>query len=385
MTRVAFMCLAALAINAVLIQTVVPDDSQLKNVVRVGVLAVAGLAMLAWNAYFPRWLLMVVLWCFCLLLLRRNPDQLTFIFVFMLVPALWSVPERRMERAVVAGSLLSLALVFVFLRLGITHNEVLQPRSRSTFGTHGVPFFFNVVYGACSLLILYVWKHRLRGRWLALLACVAGATYLFRETDARGGYYSLLIFVVLLWLVPRLARSVTFRLAVASLPVVFLGVAFWVASKAADGQWNHWLSYRPLLYHRFTEQIGWLDVLGSTSVKHFDEGPVTVDNSWLHLLVGGGLGLFAVVAVLWAVAVWRMFAAGRLAEVAFLMATCFYFNSESILVRIENLFVIYAWYLVLRYCQSPASRSNVSLNGYPAEEPGRVPRDSPRGRHPASQ
>ena len=373
MTRVIFLCLLALATNAVLIQTVAADDSTLKTGVRVGVLVLAALAVGVSMTKMPTGIMLLALHSAALLLLRGNPDQLSFIFIFVLTFALFAVKERSLEKAVVVASAGSLALVFVFLSLGITQDVVLEPRSRHTFGTNGVPFFFNLVYGAFGMLVFYFYKYRLRGRFFVLAGSVAAASYLFAMTDARGGYLSFVAFVVLMFLVPLLARVAAFRFIAATLPVICLAVSFYIATLWDNAEANALLSIRPILFERFISNLTPSDLFLSTSVKDFDRAVTIVDNSYLHLLVGGGLLMCGAFFVIFYQAVKNLFKAGRHVDIAFILATCMYFNSESILLRIENMFVIFFWYLILRYC-NPLFRNEQGPDLTPITIPEREPR-----------
>lgn len=387
--RLVFVALLAIAVDAVLIQTVIPTGSSLKNVVRAGALGLAVLGLLTRGVVIPGWIVGLVAVLAGLTVLRHNPDQLSYIFVLVLAPALWSIPERRVERVVVICSLVSLALVFAFLAAGVTHNEVLTYRGRATYGTRGVPFFFNLVYGACAMAVLYAVKHQLRRRRGVVVAALAVAVYFYRQTDVRGGFFAFLAFLALLWATPRLARSGLFRGVVGLLPPLFLAVALVGSRYSGNTALNDLTSHRLITYHAFLGNVGWSDVLLSSSVKHFDalipvgtlvSTATSVDNSYLHLLVGGGVLVCAVFFVLWRRAVAALFASGQHVEVAFLVATSLYFTTESILVRIENVFVVYAWYLVLRY-----SRSDVGFETEAADESSRGPGERARRRDAARQ
>lgn len=363
MTRVVGFCLFGLAINAVLIQTVTTDDSALKNGVRVGVIVLAALAVAVSGARMPGSLVLLIMYSTLMMAWTQNPDQLSYIFVFVLAFAMFAVKERSLEKALLCSSLASLGLVFVFLAVGITQDTVLALRDRHTFGTNGVPFFYNLVYGAFTMLLLYCFKYRLKYRFWVLAGSLAIATYLFHMTDARGGYIAFLVFVFLLFTVPVLSRLVVFRVAVVALPLIFLGFAFFLASLWNNDEANALFSIRPMLFERFLAELTEGDLFLSTSVKQFDRAVTIVDNSYLHLLVGGGVVMFVAVALVFGKAANTLFKADRHVEIAFLVATCVYFNSESIMLRIENMFVIYFWYLTLRYAITPMNE----------KAPGRTP------------
>lgn len=349
MTRVLFLCLMAIATNAVLIQTIVDENSMLKNLVRVGVLGVAAFAMIMHNSKLPIGYLLVIMFSVVLLVGRQNTDQLSIVFIFILVPALFAVRERSLGKIVAVSAVGSLVLIFALLAAGLTHNEINEFRGRSTFGTNGVPFFYNVVYGALTMALVYAHKYRLKLRLIWTVGAVALATHLFNLTDARGGYYAFLVFVGLLYTMPLLARIPPLRLVAKVLPVIFLVVAFYIASMWDNGAANLLLSNRPALYQRFIEGLTEWDYLLSSTVKALNTSTTIVDNSYLHLLVGGGLIICTVFIVIFAQAVTKLFRMGKFVDAAFLIATCIYFNSESIMFRIENIFVIYFWYLVIRY------------------------------------
>jgi hypothetical protein len=199
---------------------------------------------------------------------------------------------------------------------------------------------------------------------------------LFDLTDARGGYFSLLGFAALVFIVPVLSRVGLFRFIAALLPVFCLGASFYMASLWDNDEANQLLSIRPILFERFLSELTEADVLLSTTVKQFDRAVTIVDNSYLHLLVGGGIVMCVVFCIIYAQAVKNLFKVDRHVEVAFILATCMYFNSESILLRIENMFVIFFWFLILRYC-NPLLPSEARLDISPVVLPER-PKKGPR-------
>ena len=359
MTRVLFLCLLAIATNAVLIQTVTTDNTMLKNGIRVAVLGIAAFAMIMRGSKMPIGIFLLITFSLILLVSRANTDQLSIIFVLILAVAMFDLRERTLNKMLMVLSVFSLLLVFALLAAGVTQNEVTEFRGRNTFGTNGVPFFYNLVYGAMTMLLVYVHKFQRRYRLLWTIAAVALSTHLFNLTDARGGYYAFLGFIVLLHMVPLLARVGIFRFLTATLPIGFIIVAFYIASLYEDAAANELLSIRPILFQRFIENLTLEDYLLSATVKQFDRAVTIVDNSYLHLLVGGGAVVFLVFMMIFGQAVLKLYRQGRFVDVAFVIATCVYFNSESILLRIENLFVIYFWYLILRHSRLVVMDSTV--------------------------
>jgi O-antigen ligase len=359
--RIAAICLYTIATNAVLIQTIVNQESSLKTIIRVAVLGVAGAALLLGGAIVPRWVVITTLTSGILMLIGGNPDQLSYIFVLVLVALLAGIEPRRADRIFLLAAFVSLTLIFLLLYSGLTINEVRDFRNRTTYGVASIPFFMNVVYGAGALLILYCRKYRPHGGSWACAAYLVLATYFYSQTDSRGGYFALLAFVALLAIVPALSSSGLFRAGIALLPVVFVGFAFFIAGRAGDSELNQLLSNRPYNYRQFIDRLTLGDFFTSASVKQFDTqvtregifGTITegtfVDNSYLHLLVGGGVVLTAVVLIAYAATVFELFRCRMYPEIALMTSSAFYFNTESILVRVENIFVIYIWYLIVRY------------------------------------
>ncbi|KAF2419633.1 hypothetical protein [Microbacterium sp. B35-30] len=355
MTAWVNVALLAIAVNAVLIQTIVPEDSPLRNVVRVGVLAITVAALYLRRAIVPVWMVILALLSFSLLLIAGNTDQLSIVFVLLLIPALWSIPELALGKAAVRAALLSFILVFVFLATGVTQNEVLvsstalvMDRERWTFGTDGVPFFMNIAYSAAAVLIYFAFRWNTRSRWVVAAGALAAMFYYYTQTNGRGGLVALLIFCGLAIVMPLAIRSKIVRVLLAIQPAIYLAISLWIASQRYVLSLNETLSYRPSLYGAFLESVQPLDLLWSETVKQTSTVS-TVDNSYLHLLVGGGIVIFVAFSVIFAASMMNMSSRGMTLELAFVTASMAYAVSESILLRVENIFIVYTWYLILRY------------------------------------
>lgn len=348
MKKFIFILLLALSVNAVLIQTILTENELFKNIMRVGILGLALFFMLMTKQRI--YVAVIFLLCISgiLLLIRGNSDQLTYIFIFLFIHSFVLMDVKKIEKYLLISSFVSFALVFIFLFLGITENTVLDFRNRMTFGVAGVPFFYNLVYGFFTLWVVYSQKYYTRFKWLVILISLGATTYFFLVTDVRGGYFSFLAFVVLLFVV-RITRKLSlFRLAVAFIPAISIGAAMYIASLSDNINMNLTLSLRPILLRNFFESVTWADILFSTSVKALDEVNI-VDNSYLHLLVGGGVIVSLFVGYLFFKAVLNLYKHKKYVEIAFIISTCLYFNMESIMVRVENMFIIYFWFLIFKY------------------------------------
>ncbi|WP_243075683.1 hypothetical protein [Microbacterium sp. SS28] len=349
------IALLAIAANAVLIQTVVTEDSPLKNIIRVSVLAITLFVMFARRTIVPIWTVLLVLLSVCLLLVTQNPDQLTLVYLLLLVPAMWSIDERALTRAVMIASLFSLGLVFAFLGVGLTANELLTSqtwvsadiRSRYTFGTAGVPFFMNVVFGAAVTTIYHFYRWKVRRRLLVAIVVLAWAMWVFTQTDGRGGFYGILAFCILALCMRSLIKLTFIRTVLALQPLIFLALAAWLGTQRDDPTINQLFSFRPMLFGQFLDGVTLWHMLTSITVKH---GTVaTVDNSYLHLLYGAGLVLFVAFCYMFGRAVITMSRRTMTLELAFLTSVMIYAALESILLRADNVFVLFTWYLIMRY------------------------------------
>ena len=356
MTRWVQVAFLLIATNAVLIQTIATDDSPIKNAIRIGVLVITAFFMFVRQTVFPAAMVFMLLATAILLLGTGNTDQFTILYVLLFVPAMWSISERSLWRAGMIASVFALLLVFVFLRLGLTANELVisqnpladEVRSRNTFGTQGVPFFMNLVYGAVTMTIFYLYKWRIRGRLVVAAIGVAVATYLFIQTDGRGGYIAIWFFIAFALIMRGMVKISFFRPLLAIQPILMLGVSLLLAAERNSPWWNLTFSFRPLLYGQFLDSVTVWDLLYSTTVKN-DANATTVDSSSFHLLFGGGIVTFALFCIIFARAVYTLIKRGKYLELAFLTSVMMYSTNESIMLRVENVFIMFAWYLILRY------------------------------------
>lgn len=350
------LVLLAIATNAVLIQTVVDEESNLKNLIRAGIVVLSVLTIATRRVVFPTWIVALVILSGTLYGMTGNSDQLTVIFVLLVTPTFWAISEKKLERAMMIASVFALLLVFAFLLMGLTTNELrtsqtylsADVRERYTFGTNGVPFFMNLVYGSAAFVIFYVHRWRVQGRFLISLVALLVVAYLFVQTDGRGGAVAVIVFCALAIAMPTLSRLSFARWFLMLQPVIYLAATLWIASQHHNPVLNQALSFRPMLYGQFVGTVSFWDLWSSTSVKASAD-VTTVDSSMLHLLYGGGAILFIVFSLLFARATHRLLARKMYLHLAFLTATMIYGISESILMRVENIFILFAWYLVLRY------------------------------------
>jgi hypothetical protein len=346
---VAAIALTALAINSVLIQTVASDNPVLKQGVRVAILSMVICTLAIRSTRVPVWLAFAIIASTVLLLARANADQLSIVFALVMALLLCQLTERTALKLAAIASVSALLLIFLLLWSGITvHQEIVLEKSgrtirtRYAYGTDGVPFFYNIAMGAGVLTLMYVKRYFSRAVYAgALVAVLLIATRLYLTTDARGGYLAVLIFVAFSFIVPLVRVAWLY----AFVPMFLIASTVWLAYVAGP-ELNERLSLRPSYYRRFLDSRDWFDFIISAPVK---AATYPVDNSYIHLAVGAGLATLGLFLVLYVRAVFELMRTGRYDEIAFLVAAAAYCLSESLIVRVEVVWIIYAWYLLLRF------------------------------------
>lgn len=358
MKKIIFICLTVLAVNSVLIQTIIPDG-MFKNIIRITILLISMYCIIIKKKTIRISLLILTYLAAFFLLLTKNYDLLTFVFIFVFVQFLVIIKERDLEKYLLISSAVSISIIFLFLLFGITHNSIIDYRNRMTFGVNGVPFFYNVVYGFFSLLIVYSRKYFRKNRFIITIISIGFTTYFYLKTDVRGGFYSFLILIVLLYIIPKTRRIIGVKNLVGLIPLISIGLSLAIASFSNNYKVNMWLSLRPKLLSEFFRKLSLNDVLFSKSVKSFDSTNI-VDNSYLHLLIGGGILITIIVIYIFYKAMINLYRLEKYTEISFIISTCIYFNMESIMVRVENMFVIYFWYLIIKY-SSNSFKKNIEI------------------------
>jgi hypothetical protein len=172
------------------------------------------------------------------------------------------------------------------------------------------------------------------------------AFYYYTQTDVRGGFFSFVLFVALM--LGFGARSWLVRGIVSTIPVWMVVMSVCVAMFLNDSFWNGVLSGRPDLYYSFISELSLIDFLFGTSVKDFDLTAI-VDNSYIHLYMVGGFVFFSYFSLNFWLSAKNIFKNNRIELIAFMVSVSAYMFTESLLVRIENPFVMLYWYVIFKY------------------------------------
>lgn len=349
-------CFMLLSVNSVLIQTILLDNNSVKNIIRLFVMLLLVFIILIKKIKINTNIMIILFFISILFLITKNMDLITYIFLFILVQLLIRLEDKIVLKYLTISSIVGFSLIFIFLLLGVTQNEILEYRNRMTFGvgnitTNRIPFFYNMVYGTFTLIIMFINKYYKESNYFKIMiyiSTIALATYFNIKTNLRGGYLCFIIFIILTWVIPKIYKIRLLKNIVCVIPIIMFASSFMIASFHDNPYLDKLLSYRPTYINNFIENINIGYILLSKSVKSMDTINI-VDNSYLHIFIGGGIVIFLIVLFLYFISVNNLYKLNYFNEIAFIIATSIYFNIESIAVRIENMFVIYWWYLIINY------------------------------------
>lgn len=351
-----FSCFMLLSINSVLIQTILLDNDSIKNIIRLFVIVLIAFIIFIKKIKINNNIMIILLFISILFLITKNMDLITYIFLFIVVQLLIRLDDKTVLKYLTISSVVAFSLIFIFLLLGVTQNEILDYRNRMTFGVgnstvNRIPFFYNMVYGTLTLIILYINKYYKKINSLKVIIYILTltlATYFYIKTNLRGGYLCFIIFIVLTWIIPKIYKFRFVKYISCVFYIIMFTSSFIIASFHENIYLDKLLSYRPTYVNNFIKSINIGYILLSRSVKSMDTITI-VDNSYIHIFIGGGIIIFLIILFLYYISVKNLYNLKYFNEIAFIISTSIYFNIESIAVRIENMFVIYWWYLIINY------------------------------------
>ncbi len=355
----AFLYLAyvVLAVNATLIETELILGDAGKYTLRAAAFLFLVISLFIKAPSIKIEAFVAITFLLCVALASLNFDTISVIFALFTVIASCAYKERTVLRGLFYSSALNIALVFVLLTLGVTENIVHEFRSRHTYGMNsmgGPTLFYNMLFSFMVLGAIYLDGQP--KRWF-LVASVISSTYFFTTTDVRGGYASYILFLLLLLFFTPSRKRYIIRALSANIPITLLLIFVLVATLLNNDIGNLILSNRPSLYKNFLEQLTISDFILGTSVKQYD-GFSIVDNSYIHLYMAGGVFFFIYFCVKYRDAVSLAFSTRNREIYAFLVASSAYMFSESLLVRVENPFVLYFWFVVFIQMCKPAHQDS---------------------------
>lgn len=284
--------------------------------------------------------------CAIYTIISSNPDMFSFMFILIFVIAGAQLNDKGFLNACFYASAITFILIFIFLLAGVTEQYVREFRSRTTFGLNGIggpTLFFNYFFGFSALAIL-----KYRASIASVMFILALNWYFFLATDSRAGALSILILVLLCTILKPLINARINAYLIGTMPVLFLIIAFLLPFFLDNAFGNLILSNRPALFASLFSDLTFIDYLVGKSIKSYDLFAI-IDNSFLHLFVGLGALMYLIICSIFFQSVKRLYSQKRFLAVAFIISTVCYANMESILVRPENAFVLYFWYLILNY------------------------------------
>lgn len=345
---VAYLCFFVLGLNAILIEILYLDSFLEKNIIRilVGIIFVLHVALVQ-KAIDPLPLICAIA-LLTLSLISQNPDQLSLIYVLIIVQSTANIELHKIINMLFVISIIILAIVFILLALGITSNEIQAFRERSTYGLNGVggpTLFYNLLFSFLALGTIAI--HGPYEKYFRIFSILC-AIYFYLTTDTRGGALSFLFFMIFIYTLPLLLRIKPVCLLIKLTPIILLSLTLLAMLSYDDYFFNTLLSNRPYLYYILLSNTTLLEFIFGASVKQYDLTSI-VDNSYLHILIGGGLLVF----ISWSISFYKsmslLISKMDIKLIAFLLATSLYLFVESLAVRIENLFIILYWLILIRH------------------------------------
>ena len=338
-----FCSVLALMLNSFLTEILYDSGWNFKNQLRFFSVILASISFLISGSRLKLNSILLVLICTVYSLLTLNQDLISFIFILIVVIAGGNLGNKRFLDACFIASFIIIFLIFLFLLMGVTEQYVREFRNRATFGLNGIggpTLFFNYFFGVSSLAIL-----KYRPNILLMTFIAAFAWYFFLMTDVRGGAASITIFLLLLTVFKSFVSNRFMKFFIAILPIIFLMIAFSIPIFFNNSVGNFLLSNRPFLIASLFDDLTFFDYIFGTSIKEYDYIGI-IDNSFLHLFIGLGAVVFTIVCVFFYQSISTHHRNKNILALAFMISTACYASMESILVRPENAFILYFWYLV---------------------------------------
>lgn len=361
MKKIVFLSLIILSLNSILIQTIFKDNDIFKNSMRLIVVLMLLIGIVIYRKKINRNIVILILISTICLITGKNTDQLTYIFLFIMIQSLLYIEEEKIEKYMCIGSLVPIIVMFLFLLTGVTHNQIVLLRDRMTFGlpTNRVPYVYDIVYGALSTLYIYSYnKYSKIKKILVFMICITLGTFFFIKTDVRGAYISLIILILLSLIMPKIIKYKFTKIFIKALPIMFFGFILILLKFQNNEFMNKVLSLRPMYTGEFFKKISYYDVFITRSVKAFTNTSI-IDNTYIQMLIGGGIVLTLIIIYMYFKSIDNLIKNNKIIELCFIVSLMFYFNIESIGLRPENIFSIFWWYLIIKYglCYKDSMRS----------------------------
>ncbi|WP_335986095.1 hypothetical protein [Spongiibacter tropicus] len=342
-----FSAFLLLSFNALFIEVFQIEDGAQKNITRLVALLLIVASVAFRRPMIDVGLVVAILLLSSAALVVVNFDAVAVVYALLVVVIARSYGYSPTLKALYAVSFIVFLMVFILLALGVTENVVQEFRERHTYGMNGIggpTLFYNFLFGFLVLGFVYVVKAGKSINRYSLVTLLL-AYYFFDKTDVRGGFFAYILVVVSYYFFPLVSRFFLFSSLMAYFPLIFLLMAAAVGVFLNDDYWNILLSNRPSLYADFIEGLGYLEFFLGTSVKAFDLVSI-VDNSYIHLYMVGGVFFFAYFCIRFRRCVRMLVDRKDRSNFAFIIGSSAYMFTESLLVRVENPFVIYYWFIV---------------------------------------
>lgn len=284
-----------------------------------------------------------------LLILTKNKDILTYIYLFTFSFFLERYKEKKIEKYMLL-SLGSFFLIYLilYLKKDLTLIEI-EYRNRMFFLYKnrelaiGPPFFGNLLYSISTLLYLK-YSNKISA-FIGGVILILG--YLIFDTRGPILFYSILLTsvyilkkIIKLKIIRHLLKNIYFYFSVLSILIPIIFIQNNILNKIFSNRIQYWYG---LIIER-----GLMGIFLLESVKKLDNSGFIVDNSYLHVIFGGGILIFGLLCYIFNKSIANMIRLNKINSLAFFISYLSYCYFESIFLRGDLVITIYFWYLLFK-------------------------------------
>lgn len=248
------------------------------------------------------------------------------------------------------NSLVIGVLFYLFLYMaGFTSNYsyVLNGRVRNTFGFNNVNAFSSIVYSITMFFLV----SRNRIKIFTLILLIISNYIIFKLTDSRSGFYSLIIYMVLLFVQKILFSNKSIKnnffvkssfLIILNMPII-ISVLFPFLIKSNTDLINKLTSNRLSLFKNYIDDSKIINfVFGASQAQE-------VDNAFLVMLLTLGVGFFIYFILMVNKSTFNMYKLEKKFKISFVISFLYFSIFEGLLIRPEYILTILFWIIIFRY------------------------------------
>ena len=284
-----------------------------------------------------------------LLMLTKNKDILTYIYLFTFSFFLERHREEKVEKYMLL-SLISFFLMYLilYLKKDLTLIEI-EYRNRIFFLYKnrelavGPPYLGNLLYSISTLLYLK-YSNKISASIGGIILILGYLTF-----NTRGPILFYLILLISVYILKKTIKLkiinyllknifVYFSILSVFIPIVFI----------KNTTLNKIFSNRIQYWYMLIIERGWKGIFLFESVKKLDHSDFIIDNSYLHIIFGGGILIFGLLCYIFNKSLTNMIKLKKINSLAFFISYLSYCYFESIFLRGDLVITIYFWYLLFK-------------------------------------